>query len=154
MPGPACTSKSSSFAPISSGISQYSPAEPVQIDENTALEPITKYVPSAAPNAPFGGMYNIALRRETPAHILKAVESAVAEAVASESFQKMLEERFIQATVVSGEAIDKKAARLETERAALFETLGQAKKTAEELGLPSPEEFDSWWPPEGYSPAI
>jgi hypothetical protein len=25
-------------------------------------------------------------------------------------------------------------------------------KTAEELGLPSPGEFDSWWPPEGYKP--
>jgi tripartite-type tricarboxylate transporter receptor subunit TctC len=127
-------------------------AEPVQIDANTALEPVATFVPSAAANAPFGGMYNIALRRETPAYSLKTIEAAIAEAVESDTFQTMLKERFIQATVVSGEEIDKKAARLETERAALFATLGQAKKTAEELGLPAPEGFDSWWPPEGYSP--
>jgi tripartite-type tricarboxylate transporter receptor subunit TctC len=99
-------------------------------------------------------MYNIALRRETPTYILETIEAAVAEAVASEPFQKMLEDRFIQATVVSGEAIDKKAARLEAERAALFAMLGQAEKSAEDLGLPAPEDFDTWWPPEGYSPAL
>lgn len=129
-------------------------AEPVQIDENTALEPIVASVPSAGANAPFGGMYNIALRRETPTHILKTVEAAVAEAVTSEAFQEMLEKRFIQPTVVSGEAIDEKSARLETERAALFAILGLAEKSAEELGLPAPDDFDKWWPPEGYSPAL
>jgi hypothetical protein len=25
-------------------------------------------------------------------------------------------------------------------------------KTAEQLGLPKPEDFDGWWPPEGYMP--
>lgn len=127
--------------------------EPVQIDDKTSLEPVTKYVPSAAANAPFGGMYNLALRRDTSPHILKTVEVAVAQAVASESFQKMLQQRFIQATVVAGAEIDEKTARLETERVALFETLGQAKKNAAELGLPSPDGFDGWWPPQGYSPA-
>ena len=30
--------------------------------------------------------------------------------------------------------------------------IGAEVKTAEELGLPSPDDFDSWWPPEGYEP--
>lgn len=128
--------------------------EPVKIDDQTSLEPVTRYVPGAKPNAPFGGMYCIALRRDTPQTILKTVESAIAKAVESPGFQKMLKDRFMQATVVSGEAMDKKAARLETERAALFAQLGLAKKTAAELGLPTPDEFDKWWPPQGYSPAL
>lgn len=129
-------------------------AEPIKIDDKTSLEPVTKYVPAAAANAPFGGMYNLALRRDTPKPILLTVQSAVAKAVASDGFQKMLKDRFMQATVLSGGAIDKKAARLETERAALFAKLGLAKKTAEDLGLPTPDNFDSWWPPKGYTPAL
>jgi hypothetical protein len=66
----------------------------------------------------------------------------------------MMTERFMQPVVLTGEAIDKKAARLETARAALFAELGLAEKTAEELGLPKPSDFDSWWPPEGYQPAF
>ena len=30
--------------------------------------------------------------------------------------------------------------------------IGAEVKTAEDLGLPAPEDFDSWWPPEGYTP--
>ncbi|MGQ0580190.1 MAG: hypothetical protein ACT4PQ_14940, partial [Betaproteobacteria bacterium] len=63
-------------------------------------------------------------------------------------------DRFIVANVVTGEAMDKKAARYETDRAALFQDLKLAKKTAQELGLPSPEGFDKWWPPKGYKPAL
>ena len=129
-------------------------AKPVKVDAKTSLEPISKYVPSAGASAPFGGMYNIGLRRNTPTHILKTIESAVAQAVASDSFQKMLKDRFMQETVVSGEAIDKKAALLETQRASLFNQLGLAKKTAQDLGLPKPNDFDKWWPPQGYKPAI
>jgi hypothetical protein len=43
---------------------------------------------------------------------------------------------------------------METQRAHLFQELGLAKKTPQELGLPSPDKFDSWWPPQGYQPAI
>ena len=30
--------------------------------------------------------------------------------------------------------------------------IGAKVKSADELGLPSPAEFDTWWPPEGYTP--
>ena len=126
--------------------------EPVDIGDGKVLEPITKYVPEAEANAPFGGMYNVALRRDTPDHILCTVEAAVAQAVASEGFQAMLEQRFMKPTVVAGEAMDKKAARLEVERAELFNRLGIGKNTAADLDLPAPDQFDQWWPPEGYAP--
>jgi tripartite-type tricarboxylate transporter receptor subunit TctC len=128
--------------------------EPVDIGGGVMLEPVTKYVPGAADNAPFGADYNFAVRRETPPVILQTIAAALAQAVESESFKNMMTERFMQPVVLTGEAIDKKAARLETARAALFAELGLAEKTAEELGLPKPSDFDSWWPPEGYQPAF
>jgi len=127
---------------------------PVDVGGNLVLESVTKYVPAVAASAPFGGDYCLGLRRETPRHILQAVNTAIIAAVASAPFKKMLEDRFIVANVVTGEAMDKKAARLETERVALFQELKLAKKTAQELGLPSPEGFDKWWPPKGYKPAL
>jgi hypothetical protein len=85
---------------------------------------------------------------------LQAVSAAISVAIASAPFKKMLQDRFIVANVVTGEAMDKKAARYETDRAALFQDLKLAKKTAKELGLPSPEGFDKWWPPKGYKPVL
>src|SRR5690606_26610502 len=69
--------------------------EPIDIGDGVMLEPVTKYVPAAAADAPFGADYNIALRRETPANILQTVAEALRQAVESESFKAMLAERFI-----------------------------------------------------------
>ena len=43
--------------------------------------------------------------------------------------------------------------RPETAKAAL-ELIRAEVKTAAELGLPAPEDFDGWWPPEGYKPPL
>jgi tripartite-type tricarboxylate transporter receptor subunit TctC len=129
-------------------------SEPIDIGDGVQLEPVTKYVAEAAADAPFGADYNLALRRETPPEILQTVAEALRQAVASEAFTKMLTERFMQPTFIVGEEIDKKAARLETSRAALFAQLKLAEKSAADLGLPEPAGFDQWWPPEGYKPAM
>jgi tripartite-type tricarboxylate transporter receptor subunit TctC len=104
--------------------------------------------------APFGSVYNIALRRETPQPILRAVEAAIAKAVASDALKKALNQRFIQPEFVSGAEIDKKAAQLETTRASLFKQLGLSQRSAEQLGLPEPDKFQQWWPPKDYRPAL
>jgi tripartite-type tricarboxylate transporter receptor subunit TctC len=129
-------------------------ADPVKIDAKTELEPVSKYVPEAAALAPFGAVYNIALRRETPQPILRAVEAAIAKAVASDALKKALNQRFIQPEFVSGAEIDKKAAQLETTRASLFKQLGLSQRSAEQLGLPEPDKFQQWWPPKDYRPAL
>jgi hypothetical protein len=74
--------------------------------------------------------------------------------VKSPGFQKMLADRFMQENFLTGPALDKRIAMMETQRAHLFQELGLAKKTPQELGLPAPDKFDSWWPPQGYQPAI
>jgi tripartite-type tricarboxylate transporter receptor subunit TctC len=128
-------------------------SQPVPFGDKT-LEPITKFVPAAAESAPFGAVYAIALRRQTPTHILHTLASVFERAVKSPGFQKMLGDRFMQENFLTGAALDKKIAMMETQRAHLFQELGLAKKTPQELGLPSPDKFDSWWPPQGYEPAI
>jgi tripartite-type tricarboxylate transporter receptor subunit TctC len=128
-------------------------SEPVPFGDRT-LEPITKYVPAAAEQAPFGAVYAIALRRQTPKPVLQTLASVFERAVKSPGFQKMLADRFMQENFLTGAALDKKIAMMETQRAHLFQELGLAKKTPQELGLPSPDKFDSWWPPQGYQPAI
>jgi tripartite-type tricarboxylate transporter receptor subunit TctC len=128
-------------------------AEPVPFGDKT-LDPIVKYVPGAAEYAPFGAVYAIALRRQTPPHILKTLASVFEGAVKSPGFQKMLKDRFMQENFLTGAALDKKIARMETQRAHLFQELGLAKKTPQELGLPEPEKFDAWWPPQGYQPVL
>lgn len=129
-------------------------SEPIDIGGGVILEPVTKYVPAAAADAPFGADYNLALRRETPQNILQTVAAALTKAVESDAFKKMLSDRFMQPTVLVGEEIDKKAARLETTRAALFAQLKLAEKTATELELPEPAGFEQWWPPADYKPAM
>jgi tripartite-type tricarboxylate transporter receptor subunit TctC len=128
-------------------------SQPVPFGDRT-LEPITKFVPAAAESAPFGAVYAIALRRQTPTHILQTLASVFERTVKSAGFQKMLGDRFMQENFLTGAALDKKIAMMETQRAHLFQELGLAKKTPQELGLPSPDKFDSWWPPQGYEPAI
>ena len=128
-------------------------SQPVPFGDK-ALEPITKFVPNAAESAPFGAIYAIAVRRQTPPHILQTLASVFERAVKSPGFQKMLADRFMQENFSTGAALDKRIAMMETQRAHLFQELGLAKKTPQELGLPSPDKFDSWWPPQGYRPAF
>ncbi len=116
------------------------------------LHSVVEYVPAAKAYAPFGGMYNIALKRETPLPILLKIKKAVEYAVEQESFRKTIEKRIIKKLLVFGKDADRKAAMLETNSASLFKKLGIGKADPEELGLPRPGEFNKWWPPKDYKP--
>ena len=37
---------------------------------------------------------------------------------------------------------------------AVRDKIGKEVMSPEELGLPQPAEFDSWWPPKGYTPRM
>ena len=55
--------------------------------------------------------------------------------------------------VLLGEAADRRAAELETVAATVFQQLEiPNSEPPEALGLPSPDGFDAWWPPAGYTP--
>ena len=77
-------------------------------------------------------------------------------AASSEGFREMMERQFFELDVLVGEAADRQGALMETVSVDIFnknkEAIGAEVKTAAELGLPAPEDFESWWPPADYTP--
>ena len=67
-----------------------------------------------------------------------------------------MQKKFFISDVKIGEAADREGALMESITCEIFnkfsDQIGAEVKTAAELGLPKPEEFDAWWPPEGYTP--
>jgi tripartite-type tricarboxylate transporter receptor subunit TctC len=126
----------------------------VEVPGVGALKSITTIVPGTKPFAPFGGMYNVALKRDTPKPIQMAVKKALLRAIETPAYQDLLTKRFFKKQFVYGAEADKKAARLEAGSAALYQKLAIAKKSPEELGLPKPGDFEKWWPPKDYKPSV
>ncbi len=122
------------------------------------LPSIGNFLPELKPMLPVGGNYNIALRRDTPVEILKEVEKAFVAAVKSPGFQEVAKKRYFDIDIRTGAAADRRAAELEVLTAATFaevkEQLGKQPKSAADLGLPAPANFDKWWPPKGYKPRM
>ncbi len=118
------------------------------------LKSITRIVPSTKSSAPFGGMYNLAFKRDTPKPILMTVKKALQHAIGMPAYQDLLKNRYFKQQFVYGAEVDKKAARLEAGSAALYQRMGIAKKSPEELGLPKPGDFEKWWPPKDYKPSV
>lgn len=122
------------------------------------LPSIAKFLPQLKPTLPVGGNYNIALRRSVPVEILKEIEKAFVAAVKSPAFAEVAKQRYFDIDIRTGEAADRRAAQLETLTAHTFaqvkEQIGKQIKTAAELGLPTPDQFDKWWPPKGYKPRM
>lgn len=122
------------------------------------LPSVGNIIPELKPLLPVGGIYNIALRRDTPTEILEEVKTAFTAAANSESFQKVAKAKYFNIDVRTGEAADKRAAQVEAVTATTFHSvrdqIGKKVKTPEELGLPDPKSFDTWWPPKGYKPRM
>ena len=80
----------------------------------------------------------------------------VIAAANSEGFKEMIDNKFFELDVRTGEEADKTAAKLEVITVDTFnkfaDQIGAPVKSAADLGLPAPSEFESWWPPEGYTP--
>lgn len=122
------------------------------------LPSIGNFIPKIKPLLPLSGIYNLALRRDTPVEILKEVEKAWIAACDGETFKEVVKSKHFEIDVRTGEAADRRAAQVETVTAWTFwenqDKIGQKVVNPEELGLPKPEDFDTWWPPQGYKPVI
>ena len=128
----------------------------IKLKDGKVLTSIGTLVPSTKPLLPAGGTYNLMLKRAVPVPIQKEITEAFVKAINSDAFKKVAEAKFFELQVVTGEAADKKAAMLETQTVDLFnryrDQIGAKVKTAKELDLPDPKDFDNWWPPKGYKP--
>lgn len=137
---------------------QQTGAKDITVEGAGVLPSVGNFLPALKPALPVGGNYNIVLRRDTPLEILRAVEKVFVAAVKSPGFQEVAKKRYFDIDIRTGEAADRRAAQLEVLTAATFaelkEQLGKSPKTAAELGLPTPADFDKWWPPKGYKPRM
>ena len=120
------------------------------------LKSIGNILPSTKSFLPFGGCYNLIMHRSTPPEVIKLVTNAYKKAVSSEKFMSIAKKKFFDIDVKFGEAADKRAAQLETMTVHTFnkyaDQIGKKVKSHKELGLPTPENFENWWPPKGYKP--
>ena len=120
------------------------------------LAPVTKDVPSAADLGLLQGVYAVGIKRDTDPEIIRTVHDAVKKAVDDPAFVEVLENRVLFPEFKSGADVDREAALFESISSWLFWDLqmDSAKKNPAELGIPKPDDFAAWWPPEDYTPAL
>ncbi len=125
----------------------------IKLDDGKVMPSVGNFLPSIKADLPFSGIYNIGIRRDTPIEVIQAVQDAFVKAVNSPAFGEVVKKRKLFIDIKLGEETDKRAAFLEAVTASTFQKLGvPGAKTPAELGLPDPEKFDQWWPPQGYKP--
>jgi len=128
----------------------------IKLADGKVLSSLGTLVPAAKSLLPAGGTYNLMMRRTVPIAVQKAITDAFVNAANSQAFKDVAEKKFFELQVLTGEAADKRAAQLEAQTAYLFNRynaqIGAKVKSAKELGLPEPKDFDKWWPPKGYKP--
>ena len=122
--------------------------------DGVSLSSITDTVPALLPQAPLGGGSTLALRRDVDPGILKKIDSAWRRTISSAKTRELTRARGRLIDMTTGEKADRRAALLETQAANLLHETGMARYSPADLGLPTIEEFDNWWPPRRYRPRI
>lgn len=122
--------------------------------QGVTVKSITHAVPGLAEHTPFGGGSTVALRRDTDKGILKQVGAAWMKAINSDKFKELEAKKPRFPDPAIGEEADRRAALWETVAANLLHEAGKGKVDPKDLGIPKIEDFNSFWPPKGYKPAI
>lgn len=132
-------------------------AEDITLEDGTVLQSIASILPESRKILPVGATYNFMMRRDLPPEVLQSLADGFREAANSEGFKALMDSKFFQLDVKIGEEADREGALMETVTTDIFnrfqDQIGAEVKTAAELGLPSPDGFEEWWPPQGYTPA-
>ena len=122
------------------------------------LRSVGGMLPQLKPLLPVGGIYNIALKRDTPLEILETIKKAFVAAAKSDAFAKIAKAKYFDIDIRTGPDADRRAAQVEAVTATTFwnvrDKIGKKVKSPQELGLPDPADFDKWWPPKGYKPRM
>ncbi|MFQ6110658.1 MAG: tripartite tricarboxylate transporter substrate binding protein [Nitrospinota bacterium] len=133
-------------------------AKDLEVPGYGTMKSVGNFIPKIKPLLPLGGIYNIALKRETPVEILEKIKDAWVFAANSEQFAKVRKRKFFELDIRTGAEADRRAAQVECVTGWTFwklrKHIGRKVVDPRELGLPRPEEFESWWPPKGYKPRL
>jgi tripartite-type tricarboxylate transporter receptor subunit TctC len=118
------------------------------------LKTVVDFVPKLKGKTPVGGGVAMSLRRDTDPGILRDISKAWLGAVSSQKFHEIESKKSRFPAPVVGADADRRATLWEVTAANLLASVGKAKKSPKDLGLPSIDEFDNWWPPKGYKARI
>lgn len=133
---------------------QQTGVEDIVLENGAVMPSAGNVVPSIQSFLPIGATYNMIIKRDTPAEVLKEIEEAFVAAAKSDGFREMIDNKFFKLDVRTGAEADKTAAKLEVITVDTFnkfsDQIGADIKSAADLGLPSPADFETWWPPKGY----
>lgn len=132
-------------------------AEPLDVKGvSQPLRPVTEALPRAADLGLIQGVYMIAMRRDAPREIVSAVRDAVQDAVRDPSFVEILNNRVMFPEFKAVEEADREAALFESVTSWLYydNKLEGLKKSPADIGIPRPEDFAKYWPPQGYKPVL
>lgn len=128
----------------------------ITLDDGKVLRSIASILPESRKILPVGATYNFMMRRDVPPEIMQELADGFRAAANSAGFKELVDSKFFQLDVKVGEEADREGALMETVTTDIFnrfqDQIGAEVKTAAELGLPAPEDFEGWWPPEGYTP--
>jgi len=131
-------------------------SEDIVLDDGTTLPSIANILPESKKILPVGATYNFMVKRNLPPEILQTLADGFRAAASSDAFLELMKSKHFQSDIKVGEAADREGALMESVTVDIFnrfqDQIGAEVKSAAELGLPAPEDFDSWWPPEGYAP--
>ncbi|MEP0233722.1 tripartite tricarboxylate transporter substrate binding protein [Roseibium sp.] len=132
-------------------------AEDIVLEDGTVLPSIASIIPESRKILPVGATYNFMMRRDLPPEVLQELADGFRAAANSDGFKDLMKAKFFQLDVKVGEEADREGALMETVTVDIFnrfqDQIGAEVQTADALGLPKPEDFDTWWPPKGYTPA-
>lgn len=128
----------------------------IKLKNGAVMPSIGSILPAVKPRLPMGGNYNLVIRRDTPIEALRELKAAFSDAVNSQAFADVAKKKYFEIQLLTGTEADKRAAFMEATTAKLFnqykDQIGAPVKSGDQLGLPDPAKFDSWWPPKGYKP--
>jgi tripartite-type tricarboxylate transporter receptor subunit TctC len=137
---------------------QQTGAQDLEVADVGKLRSVGDAIPSLKSSLPLGGIYNLAIKRDVPVEILKEIGAAWDKAFQSDAWNAVAKKKYFQTDVRMGEAADRRAAQVECITVDTFnrvkDQIGKPVKTAKQLGLPAPKDFDAWWPPKGYKPRM
>ena len=126
----------------------------IDLGDGKVMPSIGNLLPATKPILPLGTQYNLIVKRDLPADVLQELSSAFLEAANSPGYTEMLRSKYFVSNVKIGEAADREAAYVEAVTVQTFnkyaDQIGAPVKSAADLGLPAPADFEGWWPPEGY----
>jgi len=133
-------------------LQQTGPAD-IVTPSGKVMPTLTRLLPGIEEHLPPNATYNLGLKRDTPIEILRQVQDAFVAAAESEGFRQTVAARNFSVEIVTGEGADRRGAEFETVAADVFQRLEiPGSRSADELGLPAPEQFRGWWPPADYAP--